>query len=152
MQCGVVDCCGAAAAANSSCTHLRPTNPARSCALSAGVCVCARAEEEVDRQSVPCWLYLGPFDAPTPPASTRYSVLLLVVLLYCIGEDGELRWGAAGMQGWRTGMEDSHLACLDLNGKDSTTPTAAADPAKKIAAFAVFDGHVSRKKVQEESA
>ncbi|CAN0512761.1 unnamed protein product, partial [Ectocarpus sp. 12 AP-2014] len=55
------------------------------------------------------------------------------------GDDGELRWGAAGMQGWRTGMEDSHLACLDLIGKDSTTP--AADPAKKIAAFAVFDGH-----------
>ncbi|CAM9330494.1 unnamed protein product [Ectocarpus sp. 12 AP-2014] len=55
------------------------------------------------------------------------------------GDDGELRWGAAGMQGWRTGMEDSHLACLDLNGKDSATP--AADPAKKIAAFAVFDGH-----------
>ncbi|CAM9827427.1 unnamed protein product, partial [Ectocarpus sp. 13 AM-2016] len=55
------------------------------------------------------------------------------------GDDGELRWGAAGMQGWRTGMEDSHLACLDLNGKDSATP--AADPATKIAAFAVFDGH-----------
>lgn len=77
-----------------------------------------------------------------------------------------LKWGAAGMQGWRTGMEDSHLACLDLNGggggvggkgdapagataADSAAGSAAAaaspdrDPSKRIAAFAVFDGHVS---------
>lgn len=54
-----------------------------------------------------------------------------------------LRWGAAGMQGWRTGMEDSHLACLDLGGEGST---AAVDPSKKIAAFAVFDGHVRETK------
>lgn len=51
------------------------------------------------------------------------------------------------MQGWRTGMEDSHLACLDLNGEDSTT--SAADPAKKIAAFAVFDGHVRRQRAKQ---
>eukprot|EP00903_Cladosiphon_okamuranus_P005983 g5905.t1 len=50
-----------------------------------------------------------------------------------------LRWGAAGMQGWRTGMEDSHLACVDLAGEASSA--TAADPSKKIAAFAVFDGH-----------
>lgn len=32
------------------------------------------------------------------------------------------------------------MACLDLSG--AASPTAAADPSKKIAAFAVFDGHV----------
>lgn len=53
--------------------------------------------------------------------------------------DSGLRFGAAGMQGWRTGMEDSHLACLDLHNEASPPAT---DPSKKIAAFAVFDGHV----------
>jgi len=56
-----------------------------------------------------------------------------------VDEDSGLRFGAAGMQGWRTGMEDSHLACLDLRGEGSPP---AKDPSKKIAAFAVFDGHV----------
>lgn len=32
------------------------------------------------------------------------------------------------------------MACLDLSGTTSSGP--AADPSKKIAAFAVFDGHV----------
>ncbi len=57
--------------------------------------------------------------------------------------DSGLRFGAAGMQGWRTGMEDSHLACLDLNGE---APPPAKDPPSKIAAFAVFDGHVRRER------
>lgn len=61
-------------------------------------------------------------------------------------DDSGLRWGAAGMQGWRTGMEDSHMVCLDLNGESSKEGRSGADasPAGEpvIAAFAVFDGHV----------
>ncbi|CAM9143208.1 unnamed protein product [Choristocarpus tenellus] len=52
------------------------------------------------------------------------------------GEHGGLRWGAAAMQGWRTGMEDAHLACLDLNQKEEN-----GDDHKPVALFAVFDGH-----------
>lgn len=61
------------------------------------------------------------------------------------------------MQGWRTGMEDSHLACVDLAGASSAKavkePPAAKAPISSpsssspvVAAFAVFDGHVSFKK------
>ena len=55
------------------------------------------------------------------------------------------------MQGWRTGMEDSHLACVDLDGAPSAKgvkePPAKAPMSSSsssvVAAFAVFDGHVS---------
>lgn len=39
----------------------------------------------------------------------------------------QLKYGYTGMQGWRNGMEDSEIACLDL-GDD-------------CAFFGVFDGH-----------
>lgn len=47
-------------------------------------------------------------------------------------EDGELgcfTFGSSGMQGWRTGMEDSHVNILSFDG----------DPGAAL--FAVFDGH-----------
>lgn len=65
------------------------------------------------------------------------------------------------MQGWRTGMEDSHLACVDLAGASSAKsvkgppakapmsstssppPPPSSSPSSVVAAFAVFDGHVS---------
>ncbi|CAN0250482.1 unnamed protein product, partial [Pylaiella littoralis] len=110
----------------------------------------------------------------TEAASSAMGAYLSQPVLEKETEDGAdetgLKWGAAGMQGWRTGMEDSHLACLDLNGggrggggdipaaaaaadaadaadaaaADAADAAAAApdrDPSKKIAAFAVFDGH-----------
>ena len=47
-------------------------------------------------------------------------------------------------------MEDSHLACVDLGGVSSAKseapmkPEPASSPSSSvIAAFAVFDGHVS---------
>jgi protein phosphatase 1G len=49
------------------------------------------------------------------------------------GEGKNLKWGAMGMQGnllnsgWRTKMEDSHIAHTDLPGGNSL--------------FGVFDGH-----------
>lgn len=48
------------------------------------------------------------------------------------------------MQGWRTGMEDSHLVCLDLarSKGEEGTPRTGAGSKPPIAAFAVFDGHV----------
>lgn len=62
------------------------------------------------------------------------------------GEQGGLRWGSAGMQGWRMGMEDSHLACLDVRRGETSGPppgTSQGTSEQSIAAFAVFDGHVS---------
>eukprot|EP00747_Dinoflagellata_sp_TGD_P225999 gnl/TRDRNA2_/TRDRNA2_99822_c1_seq2.p1 gnl/TRDRNA2_/TRDRNA2_99822_c1~~gnl/TRDRNA2_/TRDRNA2_99822_c1_seq2.p1 ORF type:complete len:406 (-),score=81.58 gnl/TRDRNA2_/TRDRNA2_99822_c1_seq2:120-1337(-) len=39
-------------------------------------------------------------------------------------------WGCSAMQGWRTGMEDSHLTISDLGGDSSG-----------VSLFGVFDGH-----------
>ncbi|EFN51823.1 hypothetical protein CHLNCDRAFT_59087, partial [Chlorella variabilis] len=45
------------------------------------------------------------------------------------GENDSFKYGIAAMQGWRTDMEDAHIAELDL------------DPATKTSLFAVLDGH-----------
>lgn len=59
------------------------------------------------------------------------------------------------MQGWRTGMEDSHLACLDLrrgkSNRQGAGGTSAGTTDQCIAAFAVFDGHVSRHRVERRT-
>ena len=47
------------------------------------------------------------------------------------GEDGRLYFGVSSMQGWRISMEDAHAAVLDM----------APDSDRRIAWFAVFDGH-----------
>jgi protein phosphatase 1G len=52
------------------------------------------------------------------------------------GGDGRFAYGACGMQGWRTDMEDAHLAALDVR-----PPAAAAAGGPPTAVFAVFDGH-----------
>ena len=42
-------------------------------------------------------------------------------------------------------MEDSHLACLDFGGQsEESTNSERSDP--PLAAFAVFDGHVSEQR------
>lgn len=46
------------------------------------------------------------------------------------GSCNGLHFGFASMQGWRTGMEDAHLAVGDLGG-----------PCAGMSLFAVFDGH-----------
>lgn len=85
------------------------------------------------------YVYVG--KSALPIACARY--------ISCVEKGGDetgIRWGAAGMQGWRAGMEDSHLACLDLRAAGApdlskySTKCGAIPP---IAAFAVFDGHVS---------
>ena len=48
---------------------------------------------------------------------------------YDVGENGQLEFVAAGMQGWRLNMEDAHVAALNL------------EPDKKVSLFGVFDGH-----------
>ncbi|CAM9471213.1 unnamed protein product, partial [Discosporangium mesarthrocarpum] len=52
------------------------------------------------------------------------------------GEHGGLLWGAAAMQGWRTGMEDAHLASLNLRQTEGEGSAEAP-----VAIFGVFDGH-----------
>jgi protein phosphatase 2C family protein 2/3 len=47
------------------------------------------------------------------------------------GEDERHYYGVSSMQGWRVSMEDAHSAVLDL----------APDTGKRIAWFAVYDGH-----------
>jgi protein phosphatase PTC2/3 len=47
------------------------------------------------------------------------------------GEDLRHYFGASSMQGWRVSMEDAHSAVLDLD----------PDSPRRIAWFAVFDGH-----------
>ena len=47
------------------------------------------------------------------------------------GEDERLYFGVSSMQGWRISMEDAHAAVLDM----------APDLDRRIAWFAVFDGH-----------
>lgn len=46
-----------------------------------------------------------------------------------VGNNGELAFGVASMQGWRLRMEDAHLALPDFDKK------------RKIGLFGVFDGH-----------
>jgi|TARA_B110000208_G_scaffold163483_1_gene200404 serine/threonine protein phosphatase PrpC len=48
------------------------------------------------------------------------------------GEGLGLTYGLSAMQGWRSGMEDAHLARLGLSG---------GDDAARAAIFGVFDGH-----------
>lgn len=50
------------------------------------------------------------------------------------GDNDFLKFAAAGMQGWRINMEDSHIAKVDF-GKDL---------GKNHALFGVFDGHGGR--------
>ena len=47
------------------------------------------------------------------------------------GEDERYYYGVSSMQGWRVSMEDSHSAVLDM----------APDSSRRLAWFAVFDGH-----------
>jgi protein phosphatase PTC2/3 len=47
------------------------------------------------------------------------------------GEDDRYYFGVSSMQGWRVSMEDAHSAVLDM----------APDSGKRVAWFAVFDGH-----------
>ena len=47
------------------------------------------------------------------------------------GEDSRYYYGISSMQGWRVFMEDAHSVILDVKPDDN----------KKIAWFAVFDGH-----------
>ena len=47
------------------------------------------------------------------------------------GEDEWLYYGISSMQGWRVSMEDAHSAVLNLD----------PDGKKRIAWFAVYDGH-----------
>lgn len=49
------------------------------------------------------------------------------------GENGNLRYGATGMQGWRNTMEDSHISHFNV--------------APDVHLFGVFDGHGGRKKM-----
>ena len=46
------------------------------------------------------------------------------------GRNDYLKWGACSMQGWRCGMEDSHV-CMDIKLPNGETGTF----------FGVFDGH-----------
>lgn len=46
------------------------------------------------------------------------------------GKNDMCAWGATGMQGWRTGMEDAHIA------NEISLPAN-----KKGMLFGVFDGH-----------
>ncbi|CAM9754127.1 unnamed protein product [Pylaiella littoralis] len=59
------------------------------------------------------------------------------------GDDDVVRFGVSSMQGWRRGMEDAHLALLDV--KDEAAEAVAAgeggDGSDKIRIFGVFDGH-----------
>ena len=48
------------------------------------------------------------------------------------GENSQLEFVAAGMQGWRLNMEDAHIAELEL------------DASKQLSLFGVFDGHGGR--------
>ncbi len=48
---------------------------------------------------------------------------------YEVGENSQIEFVAAGMQGWRLNMEDAHIADLAL------------DEEKKLSVFGVFDGH-----------
>jgi len=41
-----------------------------------------------------------------------------------------MKYGASGMQGWRTNMEDSHIAKFNIS--------------PKVSIFGVFDGHGGR--------
>ena len=47
------------------------------------------------------------------------------------GEDNRHYYGISSMQGWRVSMEDAHSAVLDM----------APESNKRIAWFAVYDGH-----------
>jgi protein phosphatase PTC2/3 len=47
------------------------------------------------------------------------------------GEDGRYYYGVSSMQGWRVSMEDAHSVVLDM----------APESDRRIAWFAVFDGH-----------
>jgi protein phosphatase PTC2/3 len=46
-------------------------------------------------------------------------------------DDGRHYYGVSSMQGWRVSMEDAHTAVLNM----------APETGKRIAFFAVFDGH-----------
>jgi len=43
---------------------------------------------------------------------------------------GSMRYGASGMQGWRTNMEDAHISKFNVT--------------KNVHVFGVFDGHGGR--------
>eukprot|EP00903_Cladosiphon_okamuranus_P021524 g19787.t1 len=63
------------------------------------------------------------------------------------GEDDHVGFGVSSMQGWRRGMEDAHVALLDVGQKSKETPGLEEDEGgsggsnSKIRMFGVFDGH-----------
>lgn len=64
-----------------------------------------------------------------------------------IGEGNNIRWGASGMQGWRTEMEDAHIAATSTNSRSMSSPevetiiTHGLNALGKATFFGVFDGH-----------
>ena len=52
-----------------------------------------------------------------------------------VGEGGNVRYAACGMQGWRRSMEDAHIARCNINQSG-------------VSLFGVFDGHGGKEVAQ----
>lgn len=56
------------------------------------------------------------------------------------GSANDISWGSSCMQGWRTGMEDSHITFASLGGNSSSSNSTLSS----MSLFGVFDGHGGR--------